>query len=246
MGAFFLLAGLTAWAGPASNEIFSARAQQAYLATRENYLSTTNRSSEAAWKFGRACFNLAERATNDTQRADIARTGITACLAAVARDTNSAPAHFYLAANLGELAQAQAPSLAAYRLVHEVEHEFLTAAELDVRFNYADPARTLGELYFKAPGWPLSIGSNRKAREWLGVAVKLEPNYPGNQLNLAEAQLKWREREALEATLKKINQLWPAARTNFTGEAWEESWVRWNTRRAVLENDYRQIYGQKP
>ena len=123
--------------------------------------------------------------------------------------------------NLGELAQAEAPSLAAYRLVHEVEREFKAAAELDVRFDHAGPARNLGELYFQAPGWPLSVGSKHKAREWLERAVALAPEYPENQLNLAEAQLKWHQHEALETTLKNLDAIWPAARTNFTGAAWE-------------------------
>jgi hypothetical protein len=91
------------------------------------------------------------------------------------QEPKSAPAHYYLAATLGELAQAEAPSIAAYLRVYEVEREFKTAAELDVRLDHAGPARTLGELYFQAPGWPLSIGSKDLAREWLERAAALAP-----------------------------------------------------------------------
>jgi hypothetical protein len=66
---------------------------------------------------------------------------------------------------------AEAPSIAAYLRVYEVEREFKAAAELDLRLDYAGPARPLGELYFPAPGWPLSIGCKDQAREWLERAA---------------------------------------------------------------------------
>ena len=86
----------------------------------------------------------------------------------------------------GQLARAEAPSLAAYRLVRQMEREFKTAADLDKSFDYAGPERTLGLLYRDAPGWPVSIGSRRTAREYLELAAKLAPDYPGNHLNLVE------------------------------------------------------------
>jgi hypothetical protein len=241
--ALLLLAGGGSGRGEtATNQVFLLRAEKAFVLAEQEYRT----NPAAAWQFGRACFHVAERATNHTQRADYARRGIAACREAVARETNSAPAHFYLAANLGELAQAEAPSLAAYRRVHDVEREFKIAAELDVAFDHAAPARTLGELYIQAPGWPLSVGSSRKAREWFERAVELAPDYPGNQIDLAEAQLKWREREALEKSLKNVEALWPAARTNYTGETWEAAWQDWEVRRAALKTNYHRIYGAKP
>jgi hypothetical protein len=185
-------------------------------------------------------------ATNETQRAEIARCGIAVCRQWLAREPKSAPGHYYLAVNLGKLAQAEAPSIAAYKLVHEMELEFLQAAELDVRFDHAGPARSLGELYFQAPGWPFSVGSKHKSREWLERAVTLAPEYPGNQLNLAEAQLKWRQPEAFEATLKNLDARWPSAKTNFTGAAWEPCWLDWNARRTALKAEFQKIYQRAP
>ncbi|HZI32100.1 MAG TPA: hypothetical protein VFF11_07145, partial [Candidatus Binatia bacterium] len=202
-------------------------------------------SMAAALEVGRTSADLAGLATNDTQRAEVARRGIAVCRQWLNQEPNSGAGHYYLAINLGQLAQAEAPSLAAYRLVHEVEREFKKAAELDVKFDHAGPARTLGLLYFQAPGWPLSVGSNSKAREWLKRAAELAPNYPGNQLNLAEAQLKWREHEELEATIKKMDTIWPIAKTNLVGEAWQENWQEWDARRAALKADYERLYGGK-
>jgi len=115
-----------------------------------------------------------------------------------------------------------------------------------VRFDYAGPARTLGELYFQAPGWPLSVGSKHKAREWFERAAALAPEHPENLLNLAEAQLKWHQHETLEATMKKLESIWPAARTNFTGEAWERSWLDWNARRAAARTEFQKIFKHAP
>ena len=144
--------------------------------------------------------------------------------------------------NLGELAQAEAPSLAAYKLVQEVEREFKAAADLDVGFDFAGPARNLGELYFQAPGWPLSVGNKRKAKEWLDRAVAVAPGYPENQLNILEAQLKWRQREEAEKTLKVLALLWPVARKQFTGESREKDWVDWSARRAELRTEFHRLY----
>ncbi len=228
-----LLMAAAVSAAPATNPVFTARAKAAFAQAEKKFLADTN-SSAAAGDLARTSFDLADLAINETQRAVFARRGIGVCRPWLAREPKSAPAHYYLAMNLGELAQAEAPSLAAYRLVHEVEREFKTAAELDVNLDYAGPARNLGELYFQAPGWPFSIGSKWKAREWLARAAALAPEYPENLLNLAEAQLQWSEPKSFAATIKNLDARWPAARTNFAGAAWERSWLDWNARRAAL------------
>ena len=174
---------------------------------------------------------FADFATNDTKRAALAEQGVAACRQLLAREPKSAPGHYYLGMNFGQLADAEAPSMAAYKLVHEVEHEFKSAAELDEQFDFAGPARNLGELYFQAPGWPLSVGSKHKAREWLERAVKLAPNYPENHLNLIEARLKWDDRSGAQREMKALDTLWPDAQAIFTGEAWERSWNEWSARR---------------
>jgi tetratricopeptide (TPR) repeat protein len=244
LAALLTLAALgTARSEPATNNVHLARAEKAFAAAQQSYRAETN--AITAWQFGQACFQVAELATNNAQRAATARLGIAACRQAINQQTNSAPAHYYLATNLGELAQAEAPSLAAYKLVHEVEREFKAAADLDVRFDHAGPARSLGELYYQAPGWPLSVGSNRKAREWFERAVALAPDYPANHLDLAEAQLKWRQREELESSLNKIDAIWPAAQTNFTGETWDRHWADWEVRRAALKAGYHRTYHPK-
>ena len=227
----FLLAN-TALGQSTTNSVFAARAEKAFAQARLRFQSDTN--ADAAVQLGRTSFDFADFATNDTERADIAKIGIAACQGLLARDPKSAPGHYYLAMNFGQLAEAEEPSIAAYKLVKEIEREFKAAAEADEQFDFAGPARNLGLLYRDAPGWPISIGSKRKAREWLERAGRLAPDYPENRLNLAESLLRWKEYPEAAKELNALDALWSKAGTNFTGEAWEQSWTDWSTRREAV------------
>lgn len=229
----------------AANRVYAERAEKEFYRAQAQWQSAPDNSTNA-WNFARTAFDFCTYTTNAAQRVGIARAGIDAGRQLIARVPDSAAGHYYLAMNLGELADAEAPSLAAYRLVYEVEKEFKVVVEIDERFDHAGPARNLGELYFLAPGWPLSVGSKHKAREWLERAADLAPDYPGNHLNLAEAQLKWREPDAFETTMKNLDALWPAAQTNFTGAAWESAWSDWSARRAALKAEFQKIYPRVP
>ena len=239
--ASFLAGAIPAWAQSETNPVFIARAEKAFQEAHASYQAAPNVPTNAI-PFASACFDQAVFATNDSQRAIMAQLGVDASRHLITRNPKSAAGHYYLAMNLGELAQAEAPSIAAYKLVHEVEREFKTAADLDVTFDFGGPARNLGELYFQAPGWPLSVGNKRKAKEWLDRAVAVAPGYPENQLNQLEAHLKWRQREEAEKTLKALDSLWPAAKKQFTGETREKDWVDWSARRAELRTEYNQLY----
>jgi tetratricopeptide (TPR) repeat protein len=189
-------------------------------------------NAEAAWRFGRACFDYAEFATNDAERATLAVEGIAAMRDLIAREPKLAAGHYYLAMNLGELARTK--MLGALKIVNEMEREFKLAQGCDERWDFAGPARNLGELYFQAPGWPTSIGSRHKARVSLERAVALAPEYPENHLNLLEAYLKWGDNSGVERELKAVDEMWPVARKSFTGRKWESDWADWVQRREKL------------
>jgi hypothetical protein len=236
--AVFLLAvaGII-FAGEARNKIFAARAEAEFHRAQIQLQSNTN-DFAAAWHFARACYDFADFATNDTERATLAVQGIAASRQLLAYRSKSAPGHYYLGMNLGQLARTEI--LGALKLVREMEREFKTANDLDEHFDYAGPARCLGLLYRDAPGWPTSIGSRYKAREWLERAAKLAPDYPENRLNLIESRLKWNDRTSAESELKTLDSLWPKAQTNFVGEAWERSWADWATRKNAAEQSLAQ------
>jgi tetratricopeptide (TPR) repeat protein len=234
----FATAGLLL-AGEDQNKIFAARAEAEFHRAQARFQSATTDSTNA-WQFARACYDLADFATNDTQRAAIAIQGIAACRQIIAHEPKSAPAHYYLGMDLGQLARTEL--IGALKLVKEMEREFKTATGLDAHFDYAGPERNLGLLYREAPGWPTSIGSKRKARTFLEQAAKLAPDYPENILNLAESCLNWKEPDHAKLELNVLDSLWPKAQTSFTGAQWEQSWADWTMRR----DDARKKIGAVP
>ena len=239
VAALFLFAGVgIIFAGETINPVFAGRAEAEYHRAQAQFQSNTN-DPAAAWQFARACYDFNDFVTNNAGRAALANQGIAAGRQSLARESNSAPGHYYLAIELGQLADTKR-NLAAYKMVREMEREFKTADDLDEHFDYAGPARCLGLLYRDAPGWPVSIGSRHKAREWLEQAAKLAPNYPENRLNLVESHWQWKDREAAGNELKTLDALWLSAQTNFAGQAWERSWNDWSTRREVVRKNLKE------
>ncbi len=224
----FIFAAKVIFADGADEKIFMVRAEKEFHRTEIRFQSDGGNPTNG-WQFARACYDYADFATDDVQRATIAVQGIAACRQLIARDLKSEPAHYYLAMNLGQLARTEL--IGALKLVKEMEAEFKTAETLDSHFDFAGPERNLGLLYREAPGWPASIGSKRKARDWLERAARLAPDYPENHLNLVETYLRWKEPARAKAELKALDSLWPDAQTNFTGEIWERSWDDWSVRR---------------
>jgi len=195
------------------------------------------KDAQAAWQYGRACFDLAEVATNNTERAEVAEQGIAACRELVGRDPQSAQGHYYLALNLGELARTR--GLGALKLVGEMEPELKTARGLDPKLDYAGADRALGLLYRDAPSL-ISVGSRSKARRHLEQAVQLAPGFPENNLILIESYLEWNDRKAALGAFNRLEQRLPAARAKFTGPAWAASWADWDARIQKLQKKLEQ------
>lgn len=235
--ALFLFCTGTIFADQSTNAVFAARAQAEYLRAQSQYQSAPDNSSNA-WIFARACYDRADFAANDTERANIANQGISACRGLIARTPKSGPAHYYLAMNSGQLARTEL--LGALSLVKEMEREFKIALSLDEHFDYAGVERNLGLLYLEAPTFA-SIGDQRKAKDFLERALKHAPDYPENYLNLAEAFLQWDDASHAQTELTALDALWPKAQTNFTGTHWEESWADWTARRAALRKKLEEI-----
>ncbi len=219
-------------AEPIVQGTYARRAQAAYEQAQAQWQTATN-AAPLAWQFARTCYNLAEFATNDESRASLAVQGIEACRKLIKEQPKSAPGHYWLGMNLGQLARTEL--LGALALVREMEVEFKTAWNLDPMVDHGGPARSLGLLYREAPGWPTSIGSKRKAREWLDRAAHTAPDFPENWLVLSESALQWDDASTAREKLLQLTRVWPAARTNFTGVAWEGDWADWSARRTAAE-----------
>ena len=211
----------------ADSPLLAKRIRQAYIGARSHYQAAATNAT-AAWEYGRAAFDLADLTNDDQERKDVAQAGIDACRHAIALQSDSAAAHYYLALNLGELAKTK--KLAALRLLHEMEHELIKATQADPAFDYGGPDRSLGMLYLEAPGWPTSVGNRSKAREHLEHAVQIAPDFPDNHITLAEAYAKWGEARNLQRELNSLDQLLVRAKARFTGTAWQASWEDWEAR----------------
>jgi len=183
-------------------------------------------SLEAAWKYGRACFDLAEEALPKAERARLAERGIEACKKAVAMDDHSAPAYYYLGMNLGQLARTK--GLGALKIVGQLKSAFERARELDERQEYAGPDRNLGLLFRDAPSW--TVGDRKEAQVHLTKAVALAPDYPDNRLELIEGYFKWGDRVSAQTELETLEKQWPKLHQQFSGPKWERQWVDWQTR----------------
>src|SRR5690242_5129200 len=77
-------------------------------------------NADAAWQFGRACFDMADMQKDSSREAQFAEQGIAVSREAVGLAPNSAAAHYYLGMNIGELAGTRR-SLSALRMVKDME-----------------------------------------------------------------------------------------------------------------------------
>lgn len=208
------------------------RAERQYLLARALYANDSRTNLQSAWQFSQACFEWAEYARDNTQRAELATEGIAAARAAIREDSRLGPAVYYLALNLGQLARTK--TVGALRLVSEMETLLKKCVELEPTVDFAGAHRSLGLLYRDAPGWPLSIGSKSKARQHLLKAVELRPDFPENHLCLLESYLEWGDKRAVKSRLKEVQDVLNAARKKYGGETWEASWQDWDRRWEAL------------
>lgn len=203
------------------------RLRRDFAAAKAGYAAAPT-NAETAWQLARACFDSADLATNDVQRVTFAREGIAVCRRLVARSPRLAAGHYYLGLNLGELARTE--TFRALKLVKEMESEFKTALDLDPQFDHGGPDRSLGLLYQDAPGWPVSIGSRRRAREHLLKAVERDPGFPENRLCLIEVLLEAGNHRAARAEMPATEEALREARTLLSGLQWAAAWQDWERR----------------
>jgi len=236
---FVLIEGI-AMADNSQQKIFADRAETTFHQAQRQFQADESSLTNAI-QFAHACYDFADFAASDSQRASLADMGIQVCNKILAADPKAAGGHYYLAMNLGQLARTK--SLGALKLVKDMESEFKTALDLDPGIDYGGPARSLGLLYRDAPGWPMSIGSKRKAKTYLDQALKTAPDFPENPLTVIESDLKWGDRADAKKQLDTLDVLWPQAQKKFSGENWERDWADWTARREVVRKKLNETSG---
>jgi len=177
--------------------IASARQAQGIWADR---LAKNAKDFESAWKLARARYWLGTHGP-DKARKDELEGGITAGRAAIAAAPDKPEGHFWLAANMGALAESFGLRQGLkYR--GEIKSELETVLRLDAPFQQGSADRALGRWYYKVPG--LFGGSNRKSEEHLRKSLTYNPTSAASLYFLAETLIDLNRRGEARATLQKV------------------------------------------
>jgi len=122
-------------------------------------------------------------------------------------------AHYLYAYLTGLVAENN--SLRGLELVPIIEREALLASDLNPAIDHGGPHRMLGELYLRAPAFPVSIGDSARAVDHYRLAVDQDPEFFENRLGLAEALLAEEEiREACFELKKILSEMPPNSKVN--------------------------------
>ncbi|HJR57765.1 MAG TPA: TRAP transporter TatT component family protein [Vicinamibacterales bacterium] len=161
------------------------------------------RDFEAAWKLARANYWLGGHAPQRERKA-LLEAGIAAGRAAAAAQPNSPEGHFWIAANMGALAESFGLRQGLkYR--GEIRDELLIVLKLDPAFQQGSADRALGRWYFKVPG--LFGGSRKKSEEHLRRSLGYNPNSTASRFFLAETLLDMDRRAEAMTELQRVIEL---------------------------------------
>lgn len=155
---------------------------------------------EAAWKLARTRFWLGSRVPQQERKA-LLEAGIAAGRAAVTAQPNRPEGHFWIAANMGALAESFGLRQGLkYR--GEIRDELMTVLKLDPGFQQGSADRALGRWYFKVPA--LFGGSRRKSEQHLRQSLTYNTNSIASRFFLAETLLDLDRRSEAVAELQRV------------------------------------------
>ena len=155
---------------------------------------------EAAWKLARARYWLGGHAPQESRRKYL-EDGIAAARAAIAAQPNRPEGHFWLAANMGALAESFGMR-AGIKYRKPIKEALETVLKIDPGFQQGSADRALGRWYFKVPG--LFGGSNQKSEEHLRKSLTYNPNSTASLFFLAETLADMERDDEARATLQKV------------------------------------------
>ena len=159
-------------------------------------LARDPRDFESAWKLARARYWLGGRPDQSARKARL-EGGIAAGRAAVALQPDRPEGHFWIAANMGALAESFGLRQGLkYR--GAIKDEMLAVLRLDPGFQAGSADRALGRWYYKVPG--LFGGSKEKSEQHLRRSLTYKPQSTASLFFLAETLLaQGRKAEGLAA-----------------------------------------------
>ncbi len=155
---------------------------------------------ESAWKLARARYWLGTHA-DEARRKGFLEAGIAAGRTAVAINPNRPDGHFWIAANMGALAESFGLRQGLkYR--GDIKDALETVLRLDPAYQQGSADRELGRWYFKVPG--LFGGSDKKSEEHLRKSLTYNPNSSASLYFLAETLIALKKQDDARAALQKL------------------------------------------
>lgn len=146
-------------------------------------LAANPKHFESAYKLAQARYWLGTNGLPEPERKGALETGIAAARSAIAINANRPEGHFWLAANMGALAESFGMRQGIkYR--GQIKDALLATLKLNPAFLDGSADRALGRWYFKVPG--LFGGSNKQSEVHLRKSLTYNPNSIISHLFLAE------------------------------------------------------------
>jgi tetratricopeptide (TPR) repeat protein len=155
---------------------------------------------EAAWKLARADYWLGGH-VNESERRAFLETGIEAGRKAAALQPNRPEGHFWIAVNMGALAESSGIR-AGLKYRKPVKEELETVLRLDPAFMEGSADRALGRWYFHVPG--LLGGSNTKAEAHLRASLTYDEQSAVSHFFLAEVLVDEGRKDEARTELQKV------------------------------------------
>jgi hypothetical protein len=171
------------------------------LAIWEARLKAAPRDFESAWKIARAAYWLGGHLPDAERRAALER-GIDAGTLAATIAPNRPEGHFWIAANMGALAESFGIR-AGLKYRGPIKRALETVLKIDPAFQRGSADRALGRWYYKVPG--LFGGSRKQSEVHLRKSLTYHPESTASHYFLAETLIELdREAEAREELQKVI------------------------------------------
>ena len=139
----------------------------------ESRLKDNGKDFESAYKLSKARYWLGTNGLPEPERKTALEAGIAAARTAIAINAARPEGHFWLAANMGALAESFGMRQ-GIRYRGQIKDALLTTLKIDPGFLDGSADRALGRWYFKVPG--LFGGSNRRSEEHLRKSLTYNPN----------------------------------------------------------------------
>jgi tetratricopeptide (TPR) repeat protein len=163
-------------------------------------LAANPRDFDAAWKLARADYWLGGHAPESSRRGFLER-GIEAARQAAAIDPNRPEGHFWIAANMGTLAESFGLR-AGLKYRKAIKEELETVLRIDPAFQQGSADRALGRWYFKVPR--LFGGDRKLAEEHLRRSLRYNPDSTASHFFLAEGMIDDNRTNDARAELQKV------------------------------------------